>query len=113
MIVHDLKSPLTVIMLLTRKELDEDVRDLLGRAYESGQSLLRMINTLLDIDRMEAGTLELKRERVDMAGLVREVVEAFEGPARWMWRFPEVEVDQDLIQRVLENLTPLPGDASP
>ncbi|HID11874.1 MAG TPA: response regulator, partial [Candidatus Latescibacteria bacterium] len=119
MIVHDLKNPLTVIMgnvqllLLTRKELDEDVRDLLGRAYKSGQSLLRMINTLLDIDRMEAGTLELKREQVDMAGLIREVVEAFEGPARSQGvalgyelpqGLPEVEADRDLIQRVLENL---------
>jgi len=119
MIVHDLKNPLTVIMgniqllLLTRKDLDEHVRDILDRAYEGGQDLLRMINTLLDIDRMETGTLELQKERVDRAKLIREVVEDFEGPARSQGvtlgselpeDLPDVEVDRDLIRRVLENL---------
>ncbi|RKY61351.1 MAG: hybrid sensor histidine kinase/response regulator [Candidatus Latescibacterota bacterium] len=119
MIVHDLKNPLTIIMgnlqliLMTRKDLDQEVREILERAYDGGQALLRMINTLLDIDRMEEGTLELRKERLDLAELITEVVDDFQGPARSQGvelgyevpeGLPEVEVDRDLIRRVLENL---------
>ena len=40
-----------------------------------------MLNTLLDITEAEAGMMKLRRERVDLCRMVREVVELYEDVA--------------------------------
>ncbi len=65
MVVHDLRTPLTSIIsgLQTMQlvgELDEIHTELLEMALSGGETLLRMINDLLDISKMEAGQLKLE-----------------------------------------------------
>jgi len=50
----------------------------LADCVEESERVLNMLNTLLDITEAEAGMMKLRRERVDLCRMVREVVELYE-----------------------------------
>jgi NtrC-family two-component system sensor histidine kinase KinB len=121
MIVHDLRNPLGSIMsslqlihtaLIERDETLPTAK-LLQIAMRSGQKLYLLIDSLLDLGRLEAGETELSRTFVSPDLLVREAVEQIQPlalgkkqtiEARVAPGLPEVSVDRDLILRVLTNL---------
>ena len=77
---HELRTPLNVIMgysdLLiegTFGALSPDQLDALRRVTRSGRQLLELINTTLDLGRLDAGRLELQIREVRLADLVREI----------------------------------------
>ncbi len=75
MIVHDLRSPLTSIIsglqtMRVDSELSDMQRELLDISLSGGRTLLGMINDLLDINKMEAGSLQLNLIEVLVADLV-------------------------------------------
>ena len=80
-LVHDLKSPLAVIMLeasmLERRIGDSvtaDTKRAIKRIERNAEFLDRMVRDLLDTSACEAGKLTLKREPVELATLLRNVV---------------------------------------
>jgi signal transduction histidine kinase len=80
MIVHDLRTPLTSLLggLLSMEmlgELNADQRELLKMSIHGGQTLLGMINDLLDISKMEDGSLKLERARVRVEELVDQALQ--------------------------------------
>ncbi len=88
MIYHDLRSPLANIVssldvLITMIGQDEAVRSILGIAMNSTERIQRLVNSLLDINRLEAGhtvaTLRsMKPERLIEAA-VKDVVPSANG----------------------------------
>jgi protein-histidine pros-kinase len=77
---HELRTPLTAILgfteLLQLGGMPTDQRDLfVDRTHRAGQHLLSLINDVLDISRVEAGSLALSIEPVDAAQLVEEANE--------------------------------------
>lgn len=75
MIVHDLRTPLTgvivgVEMLEKYGELNPAQRDMMTIALSGGKTLLGMINDLLDVEKMESGTVQLNYEEVAPASLI-------------------------------------------
>jgi signal transduction histidine kinase len=120
MIVHDLRAPLSSVMsaidLLARGisgELTDTQQSLLGIAYDSSRQMLEMINTLLDISRLEAGRMPLNLERCNVLALVTQTVERFAPQAQERNQviaidipadLPPVYVDSALIVRVVQNL---------
>lgn len=85
---HDFRTPLAV-SLGTLEDLQsgrygalpEKVKVELARVERSEQRLLRLVEQLLAIARLDAGKLELRRERLDLVALAREVLEDLEGNA--------------------------------
>src|SRR5215510_14348176 len=80
LVAHELRSPLTTItgyveILLEehRGTSTEAQRESLKIVQRNSEQLLALIEDLLDISRMEASRLELKRTTLDLARLVREV----------------------------------------
>ncbi len=65
-ISHELRTPMNAILgmvnLSLGEELSDVMRDYLTTAYESAQTLLYLLNDLLDFSRMSAGHLELENE---------------------------------------------------
>src|SRR3990172_597711 len=63
MIVHDLKGPLASIManldLLMSPKLGRVQREILETAIHGGNDLLNIINTLLEISKIEKGKIEI------------------------------------------------------
>ncbi|MGC8875123.1 MAG: PAS domain-containing protein, partial [Chloroflexia bacterium] len=121
LLVHDLKAPLTSIsstlQLLqgypVEKIGQETVQELLANAEHSCQRLTRMIESMLDVERIEAGQFPLRKAPVSLLELVREVMEevgplAREGGVEMESDIPQtlptILADADVVRRVLWNL---------
>jgi K+-sensing histidine kinase KdpD len=120
MLVHDLRSPLTVIMSsfgALRKLLlgvgGEEVDRLIGLSQKASQKLLRMVNLMLDVSKLEEGELTLEREWHPLKPLLGESAEQFYPSLRKAnlnldvrsdGEMIEVFVDKDHMDRVLTNL---------
>ncbi|MGI6351268.1 MAG: ATP-binding protein [Armatimonadota bacterium] len=118
MIVHDLRTPLTSIIssLRTVERVDADpevTRELLPYCLTAGNSLMTMINDLLDINRMESGVLELYPEQVDVPEVVSDALEVLRALADEHSVILEqtvqegvepITADRDKVERILTNL---------
>ncbi len=80
---HELRTPLNAVLgfsEIIHTEMygpngDTRYRDYAGLIHSAGTHLLDLIGDILDMSKIEAGKLELNRERVNTAALVRECVE--------------------------------------
>src|SRR5262245_19150247 len=77
---HELRTPLNAILgIVEMLEEDAQLRDEgellepLGRVSRAGRHLLRLINEVLDLSKIEAGRLELQIEDFDIASVIKEV----------------------------------------
>jgi len=117
MVVHDLRSPLTVIRM-SLQMLMEDAQpgdqsgrmDYLDMAFKSTNALIGMITQLLDISRLEAGQMPLEKTEYPMVELARGALEAVEpimqGRKVQLLAAEDVTAycDPTVIRRVLDNL---------
>lgn len=118
MIVHDMRTPLTSLLsgLQTVEllgEVSSDQAEFLAMAISGGQNLLSMINGLLDISKMESGSLSLERETLQASALVEGAIAPVETLANEKQLnlrreisvdLPEFSGDRDKLQRTLINL---------
>jgi PAS domain S-box-containing protein len=77
---HELRTPLNAIigfsqLLIDRKvgPLNEKQAEYLGDVLDGGMHLLRLINDVLDLAKIESGKMQLFRDTVDVPSAVREV----------------------------------------
>jgi signal transduction histidine kinase/ligand-binding sensor domain-containing protein len=79
---HEIRTPMNAILgfteLLQDKIKDEASREYLDSIAISGNTLLQLINDILDLSRIEAGRLELVYKPADVRALVRDVQRIFE-----------------------------------
>ncbi|MEL7361590.1 MAG: two-component regulator propeller domain-containing protein, partial [Bacteroidota bacterium] len=82
-LTHEFRTPLTLTfgplddLLGDRYTSVDEARPVLRRARRHGQRLLRLINQLLDLARMDAEAVLLQPTHVDLASFVRQRVAAF------------------------------------
>jgi signal transduction histidine kinase len=81
---HELRTPLNAVIgyseiLLDEAESERDDQSAadLKRIRSAGIHLLKLVNDILDLSRIEAGRMETEREIVDSADMLRMVVEPF------------------------------------
>jgi signal transduction histidine kinase len=117
---HELRTPLTSItgsLGLLRGgafgEMPEGVVGLLDIAQRNSERLVRLINDILDIDKIESGNATLKSEPLELMSLVAQAVEANHGFGhKYGVRFEITEVlpsalvmgDHDRLTQVITNL---------
>ncbi|MHB0878595.1 MAG: hybrid sensor histidine kinase/response regulator, partial [Anaerolineae bacterium] len=123
-ISHELRTPLHLIVGFTQimytssesydgavftSELRADIQDV----YESAQHLLRLIDDVLDLSKVEAARLPISKEKVALAPLLRDTVETARSLLRTSGlplrltlpeQIPSVYVDPTRIRQVLLNL---------
>jgi signal transduction histidine kinase len=82
-ISHELRTPLTLLLapleiLLHRfnRSLDAETREMLVTMHSNGMRLLKLINDLLDLVRLESGRMEVKREPLEVAEFVKGLASA-------------------------------------
>ncbi len=83
---HEIRTPLNSVIGLAHVALmecgdDERQRGWLGKIQLSGSHLLRLIDDILDMSRIEAGMVALEHVAFDMPSVVRSVRAAVEHPA--------------------------------
>ncbi len=122
MIVHDLRAPLSGVIssiYFALEEADSEARDIdtiktaLSIALSSSDSLLQLIEAILDINKLEAGEMQLDLELQDIKVVALKMLESLNS------RFeqarisvvnhipdglPLVDIDQQTIERVFHNL---------
>jgi PAS domain S-box-containing protein len=122
---HELRTPLTVFMGAVKVARSpgitaDEVRELLGDAEHSAESLSKILDNLIELSRYEADRLNLSKGRLDLAGLITEVVEN-EKASQTSHRLvldiadgmPLIQADQVRIQQVIHNLVDNAAKYSP
>lgn len=116
-LVHDLRSPLNSItgflQTLEDVELPKTQSELLAIAGRATHRLLSLVNTILDVSRLEKGAMPVDRREIDVTYVVTSVLELQLPVARLRgvrltsaWEDPLAawSADPELLSRVLENL---------
>jgi signal transduction histidine kinase/CheY-like chemotaxis protein len=118
MIVHDLRTPLTSVIggmqtLELVGDLNEDQQEMVSISISGGESLLGMINNLLDISKLEDGSLKLEYSHLSPKELVARAVEQvaslvsdknLELTQDIAAELPAFSGDEDKLRRTLVNL---------
>jgi PAS domain S-box-containing protein len=114
---HDLRTPLASVLGIAvtlqrhQEKLDAgDAADLLERLGKSARRMDRLLNDLLDLDRLAQPTVSPEREYVDLGELVQRVVkdvsaELVDHRQVYVDVCPvRLEVDPPKVERIVENL---------
>jgi signal transduction histidine kinase len=80
---HDLRNPINHISMAAQNLLEEpkDVKELASSINRSAGEMLRLIQDLLDLERIAVGKLTLHYEEHDVSEIIKEAVEEFTGDA--------------------------------
>jgi PAS domain S-box-containing protein len=113
---HEVRTPLSSLrgfaeLMLTRDFPPEKQQEFLTIILKESVRLKQLIDTLLDIQRMESGRQAYNFERIELVSLVRDTVALFaEGDVKHPWHLelpdtlPAVRADPDRLRQVLLNL---------
>jgi PAS domain S-box-containing protein len=112
---HDLRQPLQALQLLNaalQQQIDQpEAQELLVRQSEALESMAHLLNSLLDLSRLEAGAVKPEIEEVSLAEVFGALQRAFEplAEARGLTLSVSAELryvrtDRTLFRQLLENL---------
>ena len=113
---HEFRTPLTGIQGFSEMMRDEDLtseemREYAGDINKDAQRLNRMINEMLDLDRMESGRMTIHPERMDLNAVIADVADRVrpQAPNHTLALdlqpdLPQVQADRDRMTQVASNL---------
>ncbi|MBD3208413.1 MAG: hypothetical protein GF370_03090 [Candidatus Nealsonbacteria bacterium] len=118
---HQLRTPLTAIkgyLSLIKEEVygevPDDMKKPLDNVYVSSERLIKLVNDLLNISRIESGKVKAEIEKISLEDIIDSIVEELRSIAQEKellisWKKPEealpkVPVDKDKIRQVILNL---------
>jgi signal transduction histidine kinase len=113
---HEFRTPLTGIQgfseMMRDEELTlEEMREYAGDINKDAQRLNRMINEMLDLDRMESGRMTIHPERMDFNAVVADVADRVRpnAPNHTLTLdlqpdLPNINADRDRMTQVASNL---------
>jgi signal transduction histidine kinase len=117
---HELRTPLNAVLNFTRIVLDghagqtnDQQKQFLGYVHDSGQHLLGLINDILDLAKIEAGRMDLRRDMTALEPILRGVMSTAVGLTRDRGlkltlnldpALPVLEIDGQRIRQVLLNV---------
>lgn len=117
-ISHEFRTPLTLILgplekMINEGSYEKNTKDQLKIMHRNATRLLRLINQLMDLRKIENAKMKLKAGRYDIVKFLREIKESFEELAdskninfNFISNLSEIYIyfDKDMIDKVLFNL---------
>jgi PAS domain S-box-containing protein len=116
---HELRTPMTSIkgyiqMLLkqTFGNITPEQKNALNVALRNTERLDHLVQEILDISNLEAGTMKFLPEKTDITKMIKEVTETMQSSADMknikintkLEETPDIVIDQERIKQVLMNL---------
>ncbi len=115
---HEFRTPLTLIIgpledILSKEDLTEKNRVAMERMHRNAVRLLGLINQLLDLSKLDAGSMKLELIESDILRFARLIASSFHPLADrkkidFQVKIPEKEYhtyfDQDKLEKILTNL---------
>ena len=78
---HEIRTPMNAILgftdLLKETVNDPEQKQYLDTVYSNGNTLLSLINDVLDLSKIEAGKIEIQKNEVDLKSLTKELEQIF------------------------------------
>lgn len=85
MIVHDLRAPLTSIMGASEilqqgvfGSVNVEQKKWLNRIEAASRKLLELVRNFLDLSKLEAGKIDLVKQKIDLSGLVQNTLDFYQ-----------------------------------
>ena len=117
---HEFRTPLTLTIgpleavrdQIERHEVNAKTGRSVEMALRNSRRLLRLVNQILDVAKLEAGQMRLERRALDLAAFVRTTIEAFGPAAQAKGVVLDVDTpaslrgafDPDAVEKILSNL---------
>ena len=118
---HQLRTPLAAIkgyisMFLegTYGKLSEKIKEPMENVYKSNERLIKLVNDLLNVSRIETGKIKLELQKTSIEDVISNIInelkiEAEKKNIYLKWQepkkpLPEILVDRDKIRQVILNL---------
>ncbi|MBD3679855.1 MAG: response regulator [Rhodobacteraceae bacterium] len=115
---HEIRTPLNGVIpvaeLLLDGDLSQSQRNQVETIQKSGKALLSIVDDILDLSKLEAGMITLRKERFGLDGLVGNVLDILQAPAETKNLYLNSEIaddvrgnydgDEDRLRQVLINL---------
>ena len=75
---HEIRTPINAVLgmdtMILRETKEEQIREYALDIQNAGQSLLALINDILDLSKIESGKLELIEEEYDVSSLIHDIM---------------------------------------
>jgi signal transduction histidine kinase len=116
---HELRTPLNAILALSELmkdglagDMNEEQKEHVSMIHRSGSALLRLINDILDLSKIEAGRMEIHPIRCDILAEIRRTAIELQPMAAGrgldlrlaIKEGPQVIVDADRVRQIVVNL---------
>jgi CheY-like chemotaxis protein len=114
---HELRTPMVAILgyadILKRDLQNNESKQMASEIFESGERLLRTLNSILDLSKIEANKLELNNSEINVCELTKEHLKTLSGLAKKKNLKLDVisnnpncycRLDSGLFRQVLNNL---------
>ncbi|ULC57938.1 response regulator [Flaviramulus sp. BrNp1-15] len=116
-ISHEFRTPLTLISgpierQLSKEQLSKQDKEELTLVQRNSKRLLNLVNQLLDLSKLESGSLKLSVSKDDLSVLLKQISSAFEYKTKekniqFEMVIPKmglVYFDKDVIEKIITNL---------
>ena len=116
---HELRTPLTLLLaplstVLKSGNLDNRNFTLVRLARQNAQGLLKLVNEILDLNKLEASKLELHEEKTVVYNFLRRIIAGFESSAEindidftfdyQSEKYLQIWLDNNKFEKILNNL---------
>ncbi|MEM7530640.1 MAG: ATP-binding protein [Chloroflexota bacterium] len=106
---HELRTPMNGVLgmaaLLNDTELDEEQQDLLSTLRASGDTLLTIINDILDLSKIEANKLELELAPFGIEGCIEDTFDLFRPNASARDLTLTYYIEHNVPMRLIQDVT--------
>ncbi len=115
---HEIRTPITAIMgmneMILRETAEEQTKEYAGHIQDASTVLLAIVNSILDISKIEAGKLEIVENKYSVGMMLKQVIELSAPQIKTQKLLFDVQVDEHIpsflygdevrISQILMNL---------